>query len=163
MRSQDWFAVFQVQGNPGVARLVGACQAPCQARDGVVGDLADRYPFPSVEFPVPEDDPPLVVTEFAAAEDVEDLVAFAVVGCPVDGQELLGLAVDAEFFAQLSLAGCGGGLAGIDVTAGDVPVIAVGLALQQHPAVVGEQCPGGDPGGGKLGCRVGHGSTVGAG
>ena len=44
------------------------------------------------------------VTYFAAVKHVENLVAFAIVGRPVDHQESLGLAVDAEFFAQLSAA-----------------------------------------------------------
>jgi hypothetical protein len=41
-----------------------------------------------------------------------------VLGRPLHDQEPLGLPVDAEFFAQLSLAGRGRGFADIDVAAG---------------------------------------------
>jgi len=114
-----------------------------------------------VNFRVPEFDPCHVVAYFATVEDIEDLVAFTVIGCPVNGQEPPGLAVDAEFFAQLSLAGRGGGFADVNVTAGDVPLISVGLAHQQQPVVIDEQRPSGDTGSGELRCRVGHRSTVG--
>ena len=57
-------------------------------------------------------------------------------GRPLHDQEPLGLPVDAEFFAQLSLAGRGRGFADIDVAAGDVPLITVSLAYQQQPVAV---------------------------
>ena len=56
-------------------------------------------------------------------------------GRPLHDREPLGLPVDAEFFAQLSLAGRGRGFADIDVAAGDVPLITVSLAYQQQPVV----------------------------
>ena len=63
-----------------------------------------------------------------------------VLGRPLHDQEPLGLPVDAEIFAQLSLAGRGRGFADIDVAAGDVPLIAVSLAYQQQTSLTSCSC-----------------------
>lgn len=71
------------------------------------------------------------VAEWPAAEDVEDLVALVVAGCPVDGQQRQRLAVQSELFVYLAAAGCGRRLTYVDVTAGNTPLVAVRLADQK--------------------------------
>jgi hypothetical protein len=96
----------------------------------------------------------LVSAKLTAIEDVEDLVAFTAGRCPINDQQSLRLALEAQFLFHLALAARRWWLPRLDVTARDVPAVAVGLVNQQDAVAINEQCPGGDPGRGELGCRI---------
>jgi hypothetical protein len=102
----------------------------------------------------------LVVAEFAAVEDVEDLVAFLGVWRPVGDKKLPGFALDAQFFYELPLTSCCRRFALVDVTPRDIPAIAVGLMNQQDAVLVHEQRPSRDPRSREPGCGIAHPVTV---
>ena len=98
--------MFEISSHAPV--LNRGAQASSDPRDDVLVKVLNANPLPTIEFIVRKAYPLLIVTEVAAVEEEEQLVAFALVGCPIDGHEALGWAVEAELFADLSAAGgCG--------------------------------------------------------
>lgn len=95
---------------------------------------------PFGEFPVRKADGLLLLaTERTSIEDEEELVSFVLGRCPVDNEHGADGSGEAEFFLDLANARCMGGLAGFDVAAGDVPVVFVAGADEEHVAFVVEE------------------------
>ena len=94
--------MLQVDGGP--ITKCGA-YAACDPGENMVIELLAVYPRPLIKFVGGEVDAVLIVTKVSAVEEEQQLVAFALVGCPIDGHEALGWAVEAELFADLSAAG----------------------------------------------------------
>ena len=98
-----------------------------------------------------------VGSELSAVEEEQQLVALAVVRCPVHGEQSERLAVDAELLLELATARCGRRLAAFDVAAGDVPGVLVRRVDEQYATlIVEEQRAGGDARGREGLARVGH-------
>ena len=150
-----WLPVFKIIGRRSAADC--GTDAAGASRQNVAIEPVKIDPLPVVELVGCEMDAPLVGAELTAVEKEEQLVAFALVGSPVDGDEPLGLAVESELFADFATAGGGGGFAAFDVAAGNVPGVFVGGVDEQDPAVaVEEQGAGGNAGSREGAARVRH-------
>jgi len=135
----------------------GGAEAAGNTRAYIVAELLRFDPLPVVELVGVQAYALLVVAKVAAIEEEEQLVALPFVRCPVDRDQALWLAVEAEFLAHFAAAGGGGGFSALDVAAGDVPGVLVGGVDEQDPAgTVEEQGAGGDARGREGTARVRH-------
>ena len=78
--------MFQIHYLARRVRVVGIGQAAGKAGNYIAGKIARCHPFALVNFIAIEADMAFAFAKFSAIKDIEDLVAFRVVGCPVVNQ-----------------------------------------------------------------------------
>lgn len=145
----DLSGLIPVLGVGRPARRLGAdgrAEAAGQPSGHVVIEIFLGHEPPRRQLVVLERDPlTLLASEVTAVEDEQKPVALAIQRSPVDDEEGSNGQGEAEFLVDLADAGGAGRLTGLDVPAGDVPLLLIGGAHEQDAAgLVGEEGTGGD-------------------
>jgi len=77
-------------------------------RNNIVFEPVEGYPLPAVQLVSVEANVVFVIAEVAAVEEEQQLVALALVRCPVHRVESVGEPVEAEFLGNLTAAAAAG-------------------------------------------------------
>jgi hypothetical protein len=131
--------VFEVQNSPGLVRVISGGQSANETRDDIAGNVAYFHPLNSVEFDSIELDFVFVFAKLAAVKYVKYLVALGFAWRPVVNQQAFDSPVESQFFPHFAFAGGRWRFAAIDVAAGNIPTVTVGLADQKNPVAVNKE------------------------
>src|SRR5579859_4741931 len=99
--------MFKIQECSRRVGTVGIHQATFKARDHVTSKIAQGRPFSLVDLNTIEADTLLILAKLSTIKDVEKLVAFRLVGCPIVNHKTLDVPVEPQFFTDFTFAELG--------------------------------------------------------